>query len=201
MGKHTALVHNGYIPNFKNEYKALNLRTDTDSEVILRIIDDEIAKNISPIAAIEAVVKNTPSYAAIATAVALLQERQLLLYKNDKRPLWFATTDAGLVFSSTDTILKESLKSSGLKTEQVIEMQDHTAMLVSAEAGILEVKSFKKEPTVVSLPSVVSPETKARQRVPTPQEMVAGYEFAKWVMTDAMPSQKEIEWALSMMKE
>jgi glucosamine 6-phosphate synthetase-like amidotransferase/phosphosugar isomerase protein len=90
--KEIGLVHNGNIYEFeflKNRYE---IKSDTDSEVLLRIIEsskevdgDQIIEGLKNIWSV--VVRG---HMAVATGQRVGQGRRLYLTRNDKRPLWMA---------------------------------------------------------------------------------------------------------------
>jgi glucosamine 6-phosphate synthetase-like amidotransferase/phosphosugar isomerase protein len=90
--KEIGLIHNGNIYEFeflKNRYE---IKSDTDSEVLLRIIEsskevdgDQIIEGLKNIWSVVA-----RGHMAIATGQRVGRGRRLYLTRNDKRPLWMA---------------------------------------------------------------------------------------------------------------
>jgi glucosamine--fructose-6-phosphate aminotransferase (isomerizing) len=101
-----AIVHNGIIENFqalKRELKAggHSFESETDSEVIVHLITDELAKGNDPIAAFEAAVRRLEGAFAIAALVE--GEEDLLLGARRGSPLAFSLEN-GLAILGSDSM-------------------------------------------------------------------------------------------------
>lgn len=90
--KEIGLIHNGNIHEFEFLKHRYEIKSDTDSEVLLRIIeaskevdDDQILEGLKNIWSVVA-----RGHMAIATGQRLNTGRRLYLTRNDKRPLWMA---------------------------------------------------------------------------------------------------------------
>jgi glucosamine--fructose-6-phosphate aminotransferase (isomerizing) len=101
-----AIVHNGIIENFqalKRELKAAghSFESETDSEAIVHLITDELAKGNDPIAAFEAAVRRLEGAFAIAALVE--GEEDLLLGARRGSPLAFSLEN-GLAVLGSDSM-------------------------------------------------------------------------------------------------
>lgn len=90
--KEIGLVHNGNIHEFEFLKHRYEIKSDTDSEVLLRIIEssqevdgDQIIEGLKNIWSVVA-----RGHMAIATGRRVGSGRRLYLTRNDKRPLWMA---------------------------------------------------------------------------------------------------------------
>jgi len=93
QGKNVSIAHNGVISQDPNKWE-YETETLNDSELILRCIES----GDSPLEV----------YANRSMSVVVLEEDTLYGFRNQERPLWMSYRDNGLIFASTEDILKRS---------------------------------------------------------------------------------------------
>lgn len=120
--KHQTLVHNGKIDEWKKVANELDisLRTQTDSEIILRIAD----RYHEPQDAVKAIVEGTND-APMALAIMQHEQyagRRLILFRNKERPLYLMRSPIlnAIVFTSTADIMVTACKMTWKKTPEEI---------------------------------------------------------------------------------
>jgi hypothetical protein len=111
IGPRYAMVHNGVLKDWHKTANSLDikLRTDTDSELLLHILE----KHEDPFVAIQNIEDLVDGDMAVAALTHHGDEKQrLVLYRNDGRPLWMAKMKQwnSIWFASTKDILEMSLK-------------------------------------------------------------------------------------------
>lgn len=107
-----SMVHNGQIKEWKKliETCGVNVRSETDSEILLRIFERYEKPGDGLQAIIDAINKDS------SMAVAFLRydpkDPRLILFRNEGRPLYIATADKyrTIFFASTEEIIKSALK-------------------------------------------------------------------------------------------
>lgn len=163
IGHNVALVHNGWIPNFRSEeYAGLGLRTNTDSEVILRLLDAGMARDELLSTSIDEAVKCLPVESAFAVAAIDIKKRNLFLFRNDKRPLWVARIkENAFLFASTDTILKDAVKNTSLHIEALDEVPVYSRVMLGSD-GKFHIDEMprpitkKQAETPINLPVIIT---------------------------------------------
>lgn len=111
IGPRYAMVHNGVLKDWNKVANKLDvkLRTDTDSELLLHILE----RNEDGFDAIQQIEDEVDGCMAIAALTHYAEDKQrLFLYRNDDRPLWLAKIKewGTLWFASTRDILEGAIK-------------------------------------------------------------------------------------------
>jgi glucosamine--fructose-6-phosphate aminotransferase (isomerizing) len=101
-----AVVHNGIIENFRELREALEkkgtvFKTETDTEIVLHLVDDQLKKGIKPIEAVRATLKQLRG--AFALAFIFTGDQDLMIGARNGPPLAVGYGD-GEMFLGSDAI-------------------------------------------------------------------------------------------------
>lgn len=155
IGDNIAIVHNGIIPNHSAwpSFAGLKFRTDTDSEVILRWLEDGIKIKESIFEAIKRFSVAVPNSASYAIAAMEKATGRLYLFRNSLRPMAIARVQNGIVFASTEDILKKALEKSGFGQNYILtELPPHEVFSFDTGTEVFKGKIFCSESKPVSNP-------------------------------------------------
>lgn len=183
ISRHQAIVHNGKIDEWQKVAKELDvqLRTQTDSEIIIKIAD----RYIDPLDSIKNIVEGTND---APMALAILQHsipssRRVILYRNKERPLYVIRSKVlnSIIFSSTPEIIVNACKMTWKFTAEEIaknlgieddELTEYTALVLTLdESGqpiVSEQAVIKKTPKPIppTPPLVTTTRPVSRQEIP-----------------------------------
>ena len=149
------LVHNGIVENFqelkKSEYlKDRNFKTETDSEVIVQLIDYfySLTNNLSKaVFKVGKIIKGSNAFLCLDKR----NPKILVAYKN-KTPLFFGLKkNKELIFSSDTNAMKVDLdKYYFLKNEEIVEINDNNFKCFSSsyDQSVLNFLKYKKNSTI-----------------------------------------------------
>ena len=121
-----SIVHNGVITQEDPSGWEYPTETANDSELILRAIED----SKSPL---------THFRPASMAVVELWNNKLLVGYRNNARPLWYSEVDGGIIFTSTADIAKRSGLTSPQKCSMFTEYRYFDTKLMSFKRSIGEV--------------------------------------------------------------
>ncbi len=101
-----AVVHNGIIENFRELREALEkkgtiFKTETDTEIVLHLVDDQLKKGVKPIEAVKATLKQLRG--AFALAFIFAGDQNLMIGARNGPPLAVGYGD-GEMFLGSDAI-------------------------------------------------------------------------------------------------
>ncbi|MGA7074354.1 glutamine--fructose-6-phosphate transaminase (isomerizing) [Bradyrhizobium sp.] len=101
-----AVVHNGIIENFRGlretlEKKGTIFNTETDTEIVLHLVDDQLKKGVKPIEAVRATLKQLRG--AFALAFIFVGDQNLMIGTRNGPPLAIGYGD-GEMFLGSDAI-------------------------------------------------------------------------------------------------
>ena len=101
-----AVVHNGIIENFRGlretlEKKGTIFNTETDTEIVLHLVDDQLKKGVKPIEAVRATLKQLRG--AFALAFIFVGDQNLMIGARNGPPLAIGYGD-GEMFLGSDAI-------------------------------------------------------------------------------------------------
>src|SRR5580658_6291924 len=101
-----AVVHNGIIENFRELREALEkkgtvFKTETDTEIVLHLVDDQLKKGVKPIEAVRATLKQLRG--AFALAFIFAGDQNLMIGARNGPPLAIGYGD-GEMFLGSDAI-------------------------------------------------------------------------------------------------
>ncbi len=155
--RHQTIVHNGKIDEWQKVAKELDvqLRTQTDSEIILKIAD----RYSEPFDAIKNIVEGTND-SPMALAILqheMVKNRRLILYRNKERPLYVMRSKVlnSIFFTSTKEILVNAAKMTWKLTLEEIaknleiednELTPYTVLVVGLDEN--------RHPTIVSCATI-----------------------------------------------
>ena len=114
------LIHNGHVPSHRSaaERLRLNLRSECDSELLLRLVEAEGDAAVG----LDRCLRET--LGSMAVAVLDVYERRVYLARNEGRPLWLCRLrDRRWFFASTDGLLAQAMMLVlGRRWEQSVEI-------------------------------------------------------------------------------
>lgn len=146
---HVAIVHNGIIENHNELARLYNIRqdTDTDTEVIARMLDAEYTKHKDAKSAVFEVIKQLKG--AFALLIIFKDQKDLLVGVKYNSPLVFGTTDCGYCISSDAMAFPENCG-------EVIYLQDNDVVFMDSDKykiynDQLEVARDKKKSALSSM--------------------------------------------------
>lgn len=122
LSQRLALVHNGRIPEWdKAAHRlGLSLRTETDSEVLLRVLDKHDRSASEGCKSILENLDKGSEYAISFFNHSGTAQKELFLFRNTQRPCWTMRIDKweAVFFASTDDILRAAIdKTFGNRSE------------------------------------------------------------------------------------
>tara|TARA_Y100001970_G_scaffold292589_1_gene434523 strand:- start:18545 stop:20326 length:1782 start_codon:yes stop_codon:yes gene_type:complete len=159
------LVHNGIVENFQQLKKSKYLRgksfsTDTDSEVIVQLVEYfyEVTNNLSEaVFKVGKILKGSNAF----LCVDKMKPKTLVAYKN-KTPLFFGLkTNKELIFSSDTNAMKSDLdKYYFLKNEEIVEIHNSDFKCFNSKYNEAKLKfvKFNKDST---LPKILNNKNKS----------------------------------------
>ena len=144
------LIHNGVI---SGDVEIINPSSDTDSEILLQALEQ--TKDMSEIETI----KKAISQISGSLAIALVNKKtnNVYLYRHSN-PLYCCKTKSGIVFASTESILKTSIKewlpetSSLFKGIEIAELEENSIYLMTKDDTCL-IEKVSPKIKVYELPS------------------------------------------------
>lgn len=200
-------MHNGVIPGHVGwpSFSGLKFRTDTDSEVILRWLEDGVKEKESIFEAIKRLSVALPNAASYAVAAMEKATGRLYLFRNLMRPINIARVANGIVFASTEDILKKALDKAGFGDNYILsELPAGEVFMFDTGTEMFRGKIFcpPENKTIIEVSRKISYNKTIGDSDTTtiiPPDYMDVIEIAKSISNDI--TQKEVTCLLNVMKK